>query len=57
MALRYCVGVSYGSGSVIRWASKKAAGSVKNKKNNTPGKRLGLKCGNGQSKTVENHLK
>lgn len=44
--------MSYGGGGVIRWASKKAGGSSKNSKNNSPGKRLGLKCGNGQSKTV-----
>ena len=40
--------MSYGGGGVIRWASKKAGGSSKNSKNNSRGKRLGLKCGNGQ---------
>ena len=32
----------------VRYASKKSAGSTKNKRN-TPGKRLGLKCGDGKS--------
>ena len=36
------------SGQSIRWASKKAGGSTRNTKNKTPGKRLGLKCGNGE---------
>ena len=52
--MRCCVGVN---GGVIRWASKKAGGSTKNTKTNSPGKRLGLKCGNGQCKTTEYHLK
>ena len=34
-------------GQVARFASKKAGGSSKNKHNNSRGKRLGLKCGNG----------
>ncbi|XP_003382800.1 PREDICTED: uncharacterized protein LOC100637904 [Amphimedon queenslandica] len=34
--------------SSVRWASKKGSGSSGNKKNNTIGRRLGLKCGNGQ---------
>ena len=32
----------------MRWASKKAGGSTKNTKNKTRGKRLGLKCGDGE---------
>lgn len=31
----------------LRWASKKSGGTTKNKKD-SPGKRLGLKCGDGR---------
>ena len=34
---------------MVRWASKKAGGSTKNTKNNSRGKRLGIKCGDGES--------
>ena len=34
--------------SCVRWASKKAGGSSKNGRK-SPGKRLGLKCGDGES--------
>lgn len=39
-------------GRVVRWASKKAGGSTKNTKNKTRGKRLGLKCGDGEFSDV-----
>ena len=37
--------------SCVRWASKKAGGSSKNGRK-SPGKRLGLKCGDGESCVV-----
>ena len=40
----------------MRWASKKAGGSSKNRKGHAPGKRRGLKAQDGESVTINSIL-
>jgi len=42
--------------SSVRWASKKAGGSSKNRKGHAPGKRRGLKAQDGERVTVNSIL-
>lgn len=42
--------------SSVRWASKKAGGSSKNRKGHAPGKRRGLKAQDGESVTINSIL-
>ena len=52
MTIKKYVGMQGVSGSLsvaVRWASKKAGGSSRNCLKKPAGKRLGLKCGDGES--------
>lgn len=42
--------------SVVRWASKKAGGSSRNKKGHAPGKRRGIKAADGSHVTINSIL-